>query len=94
MLVKDIMLREVVTVSPFATIREAMRVMKQNKVKSLVVEKRDAHDAYGIITYTNIACGERPSPCTGVRSRSCSSSISSSAKSGAPGRCRVRRSAT
>lgn len=54
MLVKDIMLREVVTVSPFATIREAMRVMKQNKVKSLVVEKRDAHDAYGIITYTNI----------------------------------------
>lgn len=54
MLVKDIMLRKVVTVSPFATIREAMRVMKQNKVKSLVVEKRDAHDAYGIITYTNI----------------------------------------
>lgn len=54
MLVKDIMLREVVTVSTFATIREAMRVMKQNKVKSLVVEKRDAHDAYGIITYTNI----------------------------------------
>ncbi len=54
MLVKDIMLREVVTVSPFATIREAMRAMKQNKVKSLVVEKRDAHDAYGIITYTNI----------------------------------------
>lgn len=53
MLVKDIMLREVVTVSPFATIREAMRVMKQNKVKSLVVEKRDAHDAYGIITYTD-----------------------------------------
>ncbi|HRP98351.1 MAG TPA: CBS domain-containing protein [Rhodocyclaceae bacterium] len=54
MLVRDIMVREVVTVSPFATIREAMRVMKQRGVKSLVVDKRDAHDAFGIITYTNI----------------------------------------
>lgn len=54
MLVKDIMVRDVVTVSPLATIREAMRLMKQRQVKTLVVEKRDAHDAYGIITYTNI----------------------------------------
>jgi predicted transcriptional regulator len=54
MLVRDIMIRDVVTVSPFATIREAMRLMKQRGVKSLVVDKRDAHDAFGIITYTNI----------------------------------------
>ncbi|AUM01423.1 CBS domain-containing protein [Zoogloeaceae bacteirum Par-f-2] len=54
MLVKDIMVREVVTVSPFATIREAMKVMKQHGVKSLVVTKRHEHDAFGIITYTNI----------------------------------------
>ena len=54
MLIKDIMLRDVVTVSPFATIREAMKVMKQRGVKSLVVDKRDRHDAFGIITYTNI----------------------------------------
>jgi predicted transcriptional regulator len=54
MLIKDIMVRDVVTVSPFATIREAMKVMKQRGVKSLVVEKRDQHDAFGIITYTNI----------------------------------------
>jgi predicted transcriptional regulator len=54
MLVKDIMVRDVVTVSAFATIREAMRLMKQRGVKSLVVEKRDQHDAFGIITYTNI----------------------------------------
>ncbi|PTD96193.1 histidine kinase [Pseudothauera lacus] len=54
MLVKDIMVREVVTVSPFATIREAMQVMKQRGVKSLVVDKRHEHDAFGIITYTNI----------------------------------------
>ena len=54
MLVKDIMVRDVVTISPLATIRDAMRVMKQRGVKSLVVEKRDQHDAFGIITYTNI----------------------------------------
>ncbi|MEX2480594.1 MAG: CBS domain-containing protein [Gammaproteobacteria bacterium] len=54
MLVKDIMVREVVTVAPFATIREAMLLMRQRGVKSLVVTKSDKHDAYGIITYTNI----------------------------------------
>ncbi len=54
LLVKDIMVREVVTVSPFATIREAMQVMKQRGVKSLVVDKRHEHDAFGIITYTNL----------------------------------------
>ncbi len=54
MLIKDIMVRDVVTVSPFATIREAMKLMRQRGVKSLVVEKRDQHDAFGIITYTNI----------------------------------------
>lgn len=54
MLVKDIMVREVVTISPLATIRDAMRLMKQHSLKSLVVEKRDQHDAFGIITYTNI----------------------------------------
>lgn len=54
MLVKDIMVRDVVTISPLATIRDAMRVMRQHQVKTLIVEKRDQHDAYGIITYTNI----------------------------------------
>lgn len=54
MLVKDIMVKNVATVSPFATIREAMQVMRQRNVKSLVVEKKHAHDAYGIITYTTI----------------------------------------
>ncbi len=54
LLVKDIMVREVVTISPFATIREAMQVMKQRGVKSLVVDKRHEHDAFGIITYTTI----------------------------------------
>ncbi|MHB1373601.1 MAG: CBS domain-containing protein [Thauera sp.] len=54
MRVKDLMVRDVATISPFATIREAMQNMRARGVKSLVVERRDAHDAFGIITYTNI----------------------------------------
>ena len=54
MLVKDIMQTNVVTVSPFATIREAMQRMKEHQVKSLVVERGNDNDAYGIITYTTI----------------------------------------
>jgi len=54
MLVKDIMQTEVVTNSPQATLREAMEKMRARKVKSLVVERRDAHDAFGIVTYATI----------------------------------------
>lgn len=54
MLVKDVMIPDVVRVSPFATIREAMRLMKHRRVDSLVVEKRHANDAYGIITFSDI----------------------------------------
>lgn len=53
-IVKDVMVRDVVSVSPFATLREAMSLMKKHGVKSLVVEKQSEHDAYGLITYTNI----------------------------------------
>jgi CBS domain-containing protein len=51
MLVKDIMQTEVISISPLATLREAMATMRRHHVKSLVVERRDDHDAYGIITY-------------------------------------------
>ena len=54
MLVKDIMMRDVVTISPLATIRQAMRVMKEKRVKALAVEKRHPHDALVLITYNNI----------------------------------------
>lgn len=54
MLVKDIMRRDVVTVSPFASLRDALSLMKQHNLKCLVVEQQDPHDAWGLITYTNI----------------------------------------
>ncbi|MGD9387616.1 MAG: CBS domain-containing protein [Gammaproteobacteria bacterium] len=54
MLAREIMQTEVVTVSPLATLREAMDIMRRRKVKSLVVERRNTEDAFGIITYATI----------------------------------------
>lgn len=54
MLVKDLMQKEVVTIDCRATVRDALHKMSEQKVKSLVVEKRHAHDAYGIVTYSTI----------------------------------------
>lgn len=54
MLVKDVMVTDVVMISPFATLRDALSMMKRKNLKSLVVDKNHPHDAYGLITYTNI----------------------------------------
>jgi len=56
MLVKDIMIpaSKIVKVSPMMPIREALNLMRETKVKSLVVEKLKPHDAYGMLTYKNI----------------------------------------
>ncbi|WP_018934958.1 CBS domain-containing protein [Thioalkalivibrio sp. ALJ24] len=54
MLVRDILTEKVITVAPLAPLREAMQLMRDNDVRSLVVDKQHPHDAYGIITYTTI----------------------------------------
>ncbi|NPA13490.1 MAG: CBS domain-containing protein [Aquificae bacterium] len=54
MLVKDIMRTDVLTISPFASIKDALKMMRDQEVKALVVDKQHPHDAYGIITYTSI----------------------------------------
>lgn len=54
MLVKDIMKPRVKTISPFASVREAMLLMRQHGIKALVVDKGNEHDAYGLVTYNNI----------------------------------------
>ncbi|WP_201745078.1 CBS domain-containing protein [Aidingimonas lacisalsi] len=54
MLVKDIMVRDVVTVSPLASLRDALKLMKDHDLKSLVVEQQTPHDAWGVVTYTNV----------------------------------------
>lgn len=53
-LVKDVMISDVITISPFAKIREALNLMKRHKIKSLVVDKQNQHDAYGLITYSDV----------------------------------------
>jgi CBS domain-containing protein len=55
MLVSEIMKNDVVAISPLATVRDALAMMKERAVKSLVVEKRHAGDAYGLIAYGDIA---------------------------------------
>jgi CBS domain-containing protein len=53
-LVKHLMVEDVVCISPFSTLREALSIMKKHAVKSLVVERQAQYDAYGLITYNNI----------------------------------------
>lgn len=42
------------TIKPYATLKEALQLMKEKNLKSLVVEKNSASDAYGLITNTQI----------------------------------------
>ena len=53
-LVRDVMVRDVSTISPLASLRDALERMKTDRVRSLVVERHHPHDAYGILTHTSI----------------------------------------
>jgi len=59
MLVKDVMTpkERLVSVSPMATVREALTLMKTNKVRSVIVEKSNDDGAYGLLTFKNILQG-------------------------------------
>jgi CBS domain-containing protein len=56
MLVKEIMTpkEKLVCVSPMATVRESMKVMREHKVRSVIVEKTSPSGAYGLVTFKNI----------------------------------------
>ena len=45
---------QVVTISPFAPVRALINTMETHQVRSVIVERSSRHDAYGIVTYTNI----------------------------------------
>lgn len=51
---KDIMTTDVVTIQGTATVAEAVALMKQKGVRSLIVERRNEDDAYGIIRQRDI----------------------------------------
>ncbi|MBD2464750.1 CBS domain-containing protein [Oscillatoria sp. FACHB-1407] len=52
----DIMTRDVVTIRSSATLAEAIALMQVRGWRSLIVERDNVDDAYGIITETDIAC--------------------------------------
>jgi len=56
MLVKDIMTpkEKLLIMSPMATVRDALKAMKEMRVRSAVVDKLEESDAYGLLSYKNI----------------------------------------
>jgi len=56
MLVKDIMTpkSELITVSPMASVRDSLKLMREHKVRSVIVEKTSPSGAYGLVTFKNI----------------------------------------
>jgi predicted transcriptional regulator len=53
--VAAVMRTEIRTVDPMSSVSEAMIIMSQNHVSSLVIERRDDHDEYGLIVISDIA---------------------------------------
>lgn len=51
---KDIMTTKVITIASAATVAEAVKLMKEQNLRDLVVEPGSREDAYGIITETDI----------------------------------------
>ena len=56
MLVDKVMTQKdkLVIISPMATVREAIRAMKINRVRSVIVDKSKEEGAYGLLTFKNI----------------------------------------
>ncbi|MBZ8180098.1 CBS domain-containing protein [Oscillatoria salina IIICB1] len=50
----DIMTEDVVTIKGSATVAEAVELMRENTIRTLLVERRNEQDAYGIISETDI----------------------------------------
>ena len=56
MLVQDKMTpkNKLIIISPMATVRETLKLMKVEKVRSIIVEKSTPDGAYGLVTFKNI----------------------------------------
>jgi CBS domain-containing protein len=53
--VSDVMQTELVMIHGLASVRDAVAVMERHKVSSLVIERRQAGDEYGVVTVQDIA---------------------------------------
>ncbi len=56
MLVENVMTHKekLVMISPMATVRKSISLMKNHKVRSIIVEKGSEDGAYGLVTFKNI----------------------------------------
>ncbi len=56
MLVENVMTpkEKLIIISPMATVREALKLMKEHKVRSVIVDKTKPDSAYGLLTFKNI----------------------------------------
>ncbi len=50
----DIMTKEVVMISGLATVEEAVKLMREKGIRSLIVKRRHDQDSYGIVTETDV----------------------------------------
>lgn len=53
--VKDVMKKEFDVIDGMTTVSEALKKMKHIDTKTLVVDKRDANDEYGVVLISDIA---------------------------------------
>lgn len=53
--VDEVMSRTVYSVSPLETVAKAIDLMRENNVSSLVVERRDERDEFGLLVVSDIA---------------------------------------
>ena len=56
MLVENVMTpkEKLIIISPMATVREALNLMKTHKVRSVIVDKTKPDSAHGLLTFKNI----------------------------------------
>ena len=56
MLVENVMTpqKKLVIISPMSTVREAIKLMKEHNVRSIIVDKSTENGAYGLVTFKNI----------------------------------------
>ena len=56
MLVENVMTPKdkLVIIPPMSTVREAIKLMKEHKVRSVIVDKNTEDGAYGLVTFKNI----------------------------------------
>ena len=56
MLVENVMspMDKLIKISPMSTVRDALKLMKINGVRSVIVEKNGEDGAYGLVTFKNI----------------------------------------